>query len=332
MSGRFFQIGKVPPETLSKIIYPHLGYPNPRMLLGPGIGRDYAAVKYGRLLVLTTDPVTGTSHRIGQHSVYINSNDIATAGAIPVWYMCTILLPPKTTSEELSKIVRGIDSTCRKLRIQVIRGHTEVTKGLERPIVVGFMIGERQGKLFRHGNIRAGDKIVMTGKAGIEGTAILASDFSDRLKRIPEEVLSRARKFSNQISIQREALIISKMPGVRVMHDPTEGGILNACWELAESSDLGMEIFAENIPVAAETRSICSSLGLDPLKLMSSGCLLAVIDSNSFDYAIRRLSRLEVRASSIGTMTTRRAGRTLFRNGRSFGLRPVPQDELYKLS
>lgn len=331
MPGRSFQIGKVPPETLSEIIYPHLGHPNPRLLLGPGIGRDYAAVKYDHLLILTTDPVTGTSNRIGQHSVYINANDIATAGAIPAWYMCTILLPPKTTREELSKIVRGIDSTCRKLGIQVIRGHTEVTRGLERPIVVGFMIGERKGKLFRQDSIRAGDKIFMTRTAGIEGTAILASDFSDRLKRVPEKVLSKARKFSDQISVQREALIVSKIPGVRVMHDPTEGGILNACWELAESSSLGMEILAEKIPVAPETVSICSSLGLDPLKLMSSGCLLAVIDSKSSDLVLKRLHRLRVRASLIGKMTPKGFGRKLSRNGKVLSLRPVPQDELYKL-
>ena len=332
MPGRLFQVGKIPPETLSKIVYSHLGHSNPRLLLGPGIGRDYAAVKYDRLLILTTDPVTGTSHRIGEHSVYINANDIATAGAKPVWYMCTILLPEKTTREELSKIVRGIDSTCRKLRVQVIRGHTEVTKSLERPIIVGFMIGERQGKPFRHDNIRAGDNIVMTGTAGIEGTAILASDFSERLKRIPEEVLSKARKFSNQISIQREAFIVSRIPGVRVMHDPTEGGVLNACWELAESSGLGVEILAEKIPVATETMTICSRLGLDPLKLMSSGCLLAVVDSKSSDHAIKRLRSLRVRASTIGMMTARKGGRTFSRNGRSFSLRPVPQDELYKIS
>ena len=332
MPGRFFQIGKVPPETLSKIIYSRLGHLNPRLLLGPGIGRDYAAVKYDRLLILTTDPVTGTSHRIGQHSVYINANDIATSGAKPVWYMCTILLPAKTTKEELSKIVKGIDSTCRKLRVQLIRGHTEITKGLERPIVVGFMIGERQGKLFRYDNVRAGDKIVMTRTAGIEGTAILASDYTNRMKHVPRATLSRARKFSNQISIQRDALILSKLPGVRIMHDPTEGGILNASWEMAESSGLGVEINAENIPVAPETRTICSSLGLDPLKLMSSGCLLAVIDSTRADTAAKRLSKLGVRASLIGKMTPKRSGRRLSRNGMSFLLRPVPQDELYKLS
>ena len=332
MPDRSFRIGKIPPEVLSKIVFSHLGNSNPRMVLGPGVGRDFAALRYDRFFILTTDPVTGTSCRIGQHSVYINANDIAVAGARPVWYMCTILLPSGTRRAELSEIMRGIDTACRRLGVQVIRGHTEATRGLERPIVVGFMMGERQGKLFRPEDVRVGDNIVMTRTAGIEGTAILASDFSNRLKRIPGEVISKARKFSNQIGIQREAKIVSRIEGVRVMHDPTEGGVLNACWELAESSRLGARIWADDIPVAPETTKICSSLGLDPLKLMSSGSMLAVIDPRRTEYVVKTLSRFRVKASLIGEMTSKGAGRRFSLNGRSFELRPVPQDELYKLA
>src|SRR5215467_13590230 len=139
MPGRSLQTGKISPETLSRVVLSHLGRSNRRLLLGPGVGRDFAALKYDRIFILTTDPVTGTSRQIGQHSVYINANDIAVAGARPVWYMCTILVPPGTRTVELSQIMRGIDSACRRLGVQVIRGHTEATRGLERPIVVGFM-------------------------------------------------------------------------------------------------------------------------------------------------------------------------------------------------
>src|SRR5690349_24942299 len=206
---RSIPIGKVSPEILTKLVLSHLGSNNSRMLLGPGIGRDFAAVKYDRLLILTTDPVTGTSRRIGEHSVYINSNDIATAGAKPVWYMCTILLPKGSDETELSDIMRGIDSVSRRLGITVVRGHTEATRRLDKPIVVGFMIGEKKGRLLRSEDARIGDMVLMTKTAGIEGTAILASDFVRQLKRVPESVLSRARRLSNQISILREALVLS---------------------------------------------------------------------------------------------------------------------------
>ncbi|HEX4922211.1 MAG TPA: AIR synthase related protein, partial [Candidatus Bathyarchaeia archaeon] len=119
MPDRSLRIGKIPPEVLSKIVFSHLGNSNPRMVLGPGVGRDFAALSYDRFFILTTDPVTGTSRRIGQHSVYINANDIAVAGARPVWYMCTILLPEGTRSAQLSEIMRGIDTACRRLGVQV---------------------------------------------------------------------------------------------------------------------------------------------------------------------------------------------------------------------
>ena len=332
MPVKSFPVGKVPPEILAKVVYSHLGHSNSRMMLGPGIGRDFAAIKYDRLLVMTTDPVTGTSRQIGAHSVYINSNDIATAGAKPIWYMCTLLLPPGTNEKELAEIMEGIDSACRRLGVTLARGHSEITRSLDRPIVVGFMIGERKGKLLRSEDVRIGDMILMTKTAGIEGTAILASDHKKRLRDISDRVLSRAREFSNQISILREAQIVSKNPGVRVIHDPTEGGVLNACWELGEASKLGVEVWADKIRIAPETDKICSKLGLDPLKLMSSGCLLAAIAPTRVNQAIRSLSRLKVPVSVIATMTPKESGRHYSLRGKSFDLMAVTQDELYKLA
>ena len=302
------------------------------MILGPGIGRDFAAIRYDRLLVVTTDPVTGTSRKIGAHSVYINANDIATAGAKPVWYLCTILLPPGTNEQELAEIMEGIDTACRKLGVTLASGHTEATIGLDRPIIVGFMIGERRGRLLRSEDVRIGDMILMTKTAGIEGAAILASDYEKRLRGIPARVLSRASAFSSQLSILKEAQIVSKSRGVRVIHDPTEGGVLNACWELGESAKLGVEVWADKIPVAPETSKICSRLGVDPLKLMSSGCLLAAVAPNHVDQVLRSLRKLQVRVSVIGTMTSHESGRHYSLEGKSFDLIPITQDELYKLT
>ncbi|HYY90618.1 MAG TPA: AIR synthase family protein [Candidatus Dormibacteraeota bacterium] len=327
-----FTVGKVPPETLNRTVYTHTGKPNRRLLLGPGIGRDVAAVGADPILILTTDPVTGTSTRIGEHSVYVNANDIATAGAKAVWYLCTILLPPGSTEKTLGELMKGIDGASRKLGITVARGHTEVTRGLDRPVIVGFMIGEKQGRILRARDARVGDMILLTKSAGIEGTAILASDYADRLKRVPAKLLRRARLFSREISVAKEALVLSKIPGVRVLHDPTEGGVLNACWELGEAARLGIEVWADKIPVSEETETICSRLRLNPLKLMSSGCLLAIVAPKAVDRAVRLLGKARVSASVIGIMTTRANGRKYTLKGKRSELMPVPSDELYKLA
>src|SRR5207302_9206035 len=97
--SRSFRIGKIPPDSMVRAVYSHGGKPNPRLDLGPGIGRDTAVVKLAKnLVVLPPDPVTGTSKHIGEHSAYINHNDIAATGARPVRHVST-LLPPRAASE-----------------------------------------------------------------------------------------------------------------------------------------------------------------------------------------------------------------------------------------
>ena len=316
-----------------RAVYSHGGKPNPRLVLGPGIGRDTAVVKLAKnLVVLTADPVTGTSKHIGEHSVYINANDIAATGARPVWYVCTLLLPPGTSEKTLARIMGGIDRVSRSLEITVAGGHTEVTHDLDRPIIAGFMIGELAGRILSSSNMRIGDWILMTKTAGIEGTTILASEHFGRLKSVKHETIRKAQSFVKKISIVKEAMSTSMISGVHAMHDPTEGGVLNGLWELAEASGLGIEVWADRIPVATETLEICSRLRLDPLKLMSSGCLLAAIAPNSVGTVMKALRNRGVRVSEVGQATARTKGRFILRDGKKMDLVAVPQDELYKLA
>ena len=203
-----FKVGKVPPSTLLRAVYPFLGRKSGSLLIGPGIGRDAAAIRYGnKVLVFSTDPITGTATHIGRHSVHINANDIATVGARPIWYLCTILLPPDADEISLRQIMVDVDNAAKGLGIAVVGGHTEVTPGLTRPIISGFMIGEttKQGLLSSEGG-REGDKVLLTKTAGLEGTAILATDYGNKLKDLEPKTLDRARKFSEQISVVKEAL------------------------------------------------------------------------------------------------------------------------------
>jgi hydrogenase expression/formation protein HypE len=318
---------------MTRAVYSHGGKRNPRLVLGPGIGRDTAVVRLAKkLVVLTADPVTGTTRHIGEHSVHINANDIAATGAKPVWYVCTVLLPPGTSEKTLAGIMRGIDQASRSLGITVAGGHTEVTRGLNRPIVGGFMIGEIGGRVLSSANMRVGDWILMTKTAGIEGTAILASEYSGRLKNVERKTILKARSFAKQISIVDEAMSISKIAGVHALHDPTEGGVLNGLWELAEASGLGIEVWADRIPLAAETSRICSELRLDPLKLMSSGCLLVAVAPRSVGRVMKALRNHRIRVSEVGRVRPRAEGRFLLKGGKKLDLVAVPQDELYKLA
>jgi hydrogenase maturation factor len=316
-----------------RAVYSHGGKRTSRLVLGPGIGRDTAVVRLGKnLVVLTADPVTGATKHIGEHSVHINANDIAATGAKPVWYMCTLLLPPGTGEKTLARIMSGIDRASRSLGVTIAGGHTEVTRGLDRPIIAGFMIGEIEGRVLSSAKMRIGDWILMTKTAGIEGTAILASEYSERLKRIKGAIVRKAQSLAKQISVVDEAMSISKIAGVHALHDPTEGGVLNGLWELAEASGLGIEVWADRIPLAAETSRICSELRLDPLKLMSSGCLLVAVAPHSVKRVMKELRNHRVRVSEVGRVRPRAEGRFLLKGGKKLDLIAVPQDELYKLA
>ncbi|HEY4822754.1 MAG TPA: AIR synthase family protein [Candidatus Bathyarchaeia archaeon] len=331
---RRFKVGKVPPSTLLRAVYPYLGRKSRSLLIGPGIGRDAAAIGYGnKVLVFSTDPITGTATHIGRHSVHINANDIATAGARPIWYLCTILLPPDADEISLRQIMADVDDAAKSLGITVVGGHTEVTPGLTRPIIAGFMVGEttRQRLLSSEGG-REGDKVLLTKTAGLEGTAILATDYANKLSDLEPKTLDRARMFSEQISVVKEALTAARIRGVHAMHDPTEGGVLNGLWELAEASNLGIEVDADNIPVAPETGRVCRVLGLDPLRLMSSGSLLVAVDHAKAETVARALRRIPVRVSEVGRLTSTSNGRYVARGPRRLKLEAVPTDELYKLA
>ncbi|TMI18341.1 hydrogenase [Candidatus Bathyarchaeota archaeon] len=321
-SGRHtgFVTGKIPPETLLRTVYTNLGKKDKRVLVGPGIGRDSAAVKQdGTILVFTTDPITGTP---------------TTTGARPKWYMCTILLPVGTREDSLREITREIHETAKRLGIAVVGSHTEATPGLDRPIISGFMVGETRGRVLSAEDGRPGDSILLTKTVGLEGTAILARDKAALLKKkgVPEGLLKLARSYQEQISVVEEALLTAKLKGVHALHDPTEGGVLNGLWEMAEASGLGIEVWAEKIPVAPATNVICLTLGLDPLKLMSSGTLLLAVEPSSRKAVQKALQKTHVRLTEVGRLTSRNKGRVLVKHERRQSLRAVSQDELYKLA
>jgi len=218
-------MGKVPRKILEKHVFPYLGAPNPRLIKGPLLGEDAAIIDQGdRVLVAKANPITGAERGIGWLAVHINANDVATRGARPTWYLSIILLPEDSGEALLREIMQDQHRACNKLGISIAGGHTEVAPSLSRPIVAGFMLGEApRGKYFTTSGA---------------------------------QVLSRAQRFLEEISIVPEAMIASQTPGTHAMHTPTEGGILNGLVELTEPAKLGFKVHQDQIPVRMEKANI----------------------------------------------------------------------------
>jgi hydrogenase maturation factor len=305
------------------------------VILGSSIGEDAALVSLGQnILVLKTDPVTGATADMGWLAVHINANDIACRGARPRWFLCDILLPEKSNSALVASIMNEINKAARQLGVSVVGGHTEVTPGLRKPITVGYMVGVvGKGDYVTSGGAKPGDRIIVTKSAGIEGTAVLASDFSHDLReKGGRQLVAKAKSLRRKISVVKDALTAVRAGGVRALHDPTEGGLLQGLWELAEASKVGFRIHESAIPILPETKRICSIFRVEPLRLMSSGCLLIAADKKKSNVILQRLRKEKIPAQAIGVFRDRRLGRKMVRlNGDEMEIRSLERDELYKV-
>jgi len=295
--------GKIPAETLRKIIFKHLGAERKEVLLGPSLGEDGSLVKVGeKVLVSAMDPITGALERIGWLAVHINANDVATFGVQPAFFSSCILLPENSTAEIVDRISSQIDEAAKSLGVAVIGGHSEVTPDLERPIIVGCAMGiTDDGRYVTSGGSKPGDKLILTKGAGIEGTAILASEAYHQLrKKIDERYLRSALRFYDRISVVRDAVLAFNVGGVNAMHDPTEGGVAGGIHEMADAADLGVRVFEGKIPIAQETRMICDFFRIDSLQLISSGALLISASPQSANKILEELKRHNIQAAIIG--------------------------------
>lgn len=335
MSPRSFKTGKIPSDVLRRLVFNRLGVPTDRVLSGPGVGEDAAVIDMGdRVLVAKGDPITGAEGNIGWLSVHINANDIASTGARPLWFVCIALLPEGADESMLKGIMDDIHEACLEVGASLVGGHTETTPGLDRPILAGFMMGEAQrDRYVTTGGARPGDIIILTKGAGIEGTAVIASDLRDHLKgKVDDQVVERGAAMVRWISVVPEAMKAVEAGSPNSLHDPTEGGLINGLWEMAEAAGVGLKVDRASIPIPDETRQICGALGVDPLRLLGSGALLITAQPGEAEKIMEALTKEGIKASVIGEVTPLSEGRLLVdEKGSHESIEAVDQDEIYRI-
>lgn len=300
--------GKLPSALLAELLAT-VRHADPRVLLGPGIGRDAAVIDLGggRLLVAKTDPVTFAAEHIGWYTVNVNANDIACMGARPAWFMATALLPPGAPESLARTIFDQLTSACATLGVELVGGHTEITIGLDRPVIVGAMLGEAaRDEIVLGEGVRAGDRVLLTKGIAIEGTALLARESRAALAEAgvaaPTVDRAAAMLYEPGISVVPEARAVCAAARPRLMHDPTEGGIATALEELAAACGATLRVDPAAIRVFDETRIICDALGLDPMGLLASGALLAVVAAGDCDRVTDSLAGVKIASQAIATV------------------------------
>lgn len=327
-------IGKVPVDLLHHLLARFAKLRDHQVLVGPGIGLDAAAIRIGsKVLVAKTDPITFVADEIGIYALLVNANDLAAMGATPKWFLATALLPAcSTTTSSVKRLFAELYATCRRLHVTLCGGHSEITDAVTRPVVVGCLLGEcAPGNIVTAAGACVGDALLLTKGLAIEAVSILARERADPIRRRHGTAfLARCRRYLTKpgLSVLKEAQVALAAGGVHAMHDPTEGGLSSALYELAEAAKVGLTIEADAIRILPEAAQLCSDFGLNPLGVIASGALLMTIDPAFEQRTLTRLHRARIPAARIGTVVPRRKGVTLMEDGRA---RPFPQfavDEL----
>ena len=330
------QAGKLSAKQLRELLTP-LQRVDRRVVIGPQFGEDATVLDFGsKYLVVTTDPVTFATDRIGWYVVHVNANDIAVMGATPRWFFTALLLPEQgTTFAMVDSIMSEIRQTCDEFGISVSGGHTEITTGLQRPIIVGQMIGEVDKKdLIRKSSLQVGDKILLTQGLAIEGTALLAREKRALLQNhLSADQIDQAEQFlfNPGISVVKAARIATSSGDIHSMHDPTEGGLVAGLHELAVASGKGLRVFADRVPIFPETHAICHCLQIDPLRLIASGALLIGASAKTVEKVVAALEREGIPVKEIAEVVPVNDGMQIESGGATLPLIPPDRDEIAKV-
>ena len=300
-------IGKFPPSLLGKLLR-KTGVSDPRVVLGPGVGEDAAVLDLGEtLLVAKSDPITFATDRIGWYAVQVNANDIACTGGTPRWFLATLLVPERFTEDQAEELFDQILDACNAIGVALVGGHSEVTYGIDRPLVTGTMLGEvSRDRLVKTGGAQEGDSIVVTKGIAIEGTALLALERAGDLRKagVSDDIITLSAELLDSlgISVIADAQIACATAQVHSMHDVTEGGLITGLREVAAASGLGLAIEEDSVPVLPTTRQVCQALELDPMGLLASGALIITLPSGDVPSLLSELEKKGIDGWEIGMM------------------------------
>jgi len=324
-------LGKITETVLKRSVLKQIEHRRKEVLVGPAIGEDCSvlSVAADEVLVLSTDPITGTTQDIGTFAVHITANDIASNGAEIIGIMLTILLPEGTPESGLKTMMQDIEAVCGELDIEIIGGHTEVTKAVNQPIVTVTGVGKmKRSEIIKTAGAKPGQEIVMTKWVGLEGTAIIAAAReAELLSKYTTSFIDGAKKLIDYISVVPESKV-ARAVGVTSMHDVTEGGIFGALWEIGAASKVGMEVDLKKILLKQETVEICEFYDLNPFMLISSGCMLIVTDKAN--QLVEKLKAEGITSAVIGRITEGN-DRIIINDEERRYLEPPKSDELYKV-
>jgi hydrogenase expression/formation protein HypE len=291
--------GKLSAELVREVFLPALHNPILDRLDDQGIfaiGNQRVAMTTDSFVV---KPLFFPGGDIGSLAVHGTVNDLAMCGAKPLFLSVAFIIEEGFAVEELRRIVSSLHRAADEAGVQVITGDTKV---VERGKGDGVFINTTgigivpEGLELSADRARQGDKVLLSGPIGEHGIAILAQ--------------REGLEFETTIQSDSTALhtlaatMLAASSEIRCMRDPTRGGVSSTLNEIAEQSQVGIELEERTIPVREEVRGACELLGLDPLYVANEGKLIAIVAPEAAEEVLRAMRRhpLGSAAQIIGTV------------------------------
>ena len=297
--------GKKTAALIDEIIIPELGN-NTLNALGDG------AILDGQLAFSTdsfvVDPLFFPGGDIGKLCVCGTVNDLAMCGAEPKYLSLALIIEEGLPTESLRRIVASIKAAAEAAGVAVVTGDTKV---VERGRGDGIYITTSGIGVVRYPGLgsermRPGDAVLISGTAGDHGAAVMLA----RDALMEGEIRSDCAALNGLVRA-----VLESGAEVRVLRDPTRGGVATTLCEFAESAALGIELDETAIPVRRDVSAACALLGLDPLYCANEGKMLAVVAAEDAERALAAMRSVPEgkNAAIIGRVISERPGKVVLR-------------------
>ena len=300
-------------KKTSRLIEEHIlpDFSNPALdALGDGAlipGSDMLAFSTDSFVV---DPIFFPGGDIGKLAVCGTVNDIAMCGAEPKYLSCALILEEGLELRSLERVLASMRDAARMAGVQIVTGDTKVVdRGRGDKLYINTSgIGYRKYEIPGLPAIRPGDVVLVSGTVGDHGTAVM---------------LARSGMMDGEIHSDCAALnrltetMFASGATVRIMRDPTRGGLATTLNEFTEGQAFGIELEEGAIPVRPEVRAACDMLGLEPIYCANEGKLVCICAAEDAEGLLRTMRKLPEgqNATCIGRVTEDAAGRVVMRTG-----------------
>ena len=325
------KIGKVSQTVLKRSMLKPLQFHREEAMIHPSVEEMCygVACKDDEDILVSSAVLYGDEKDLGVFALAQVMNDLATRGATLVGVNVHIMLPPYAYESRLKAMMEHIERAASVHAVQVMCAKAEVSPVISKAIVHMNGVGVlKKGTLLQSSMGSANQDIVLLKWIGLSGTFRAMREKEEELsKRFVPTFLNQIRQMETEL-FSADAIAVAKEHGASAMQQITSGGILATLWEMAEASDVGMEVELKQMAIRQETVEVCEFCHLNPYQLTSVGSVLIFTERG--EELVQRYEELGIQAALLGRTTEDSARVILGGEEKRFLDRPAP-DELLKI-